>query len=144
MWFVLIVIFVMLLPKKNTFLPFSLIWKKLTTPCRNTVSCLIFTTLIFEAVCLPLLMGFCPIDGSSWELGPLCLIRMSWRWVFPKVASYLRFFSFLKLTILSISLERFRSVIVRGQFCPLYTRKVPRTCTETYATVCKQCAVLGL
>ena len=51
-WFDSIVTFVMLLPKKNTFLPFSLIWKKLTTPLGNTVYCPIFTTLIFEAICL--------------------------------------------------------------------------------------------
>ena len=38
--------------------------EKLTTPRRNTVYCLIFTTLIFEAICLPSLMGFCPIDCS--------------------------------------------------------------------------------
>ena len=35
-----------------------------TTPHGNTVYCLIFTTLIFEAICLPSLMGFCPIDCS--------------------------------------------------------------------------------
>ena len=42
----------------NTFLPFSLIWKRLTTPRGNTVYCPIFTTLIFEAICLPSLTGF--------------------------------------------------------------------------------------
>ena len=87
--------------KKNTFLPFSLIWKKVTTPRGNTVYCPIFTILIFEAICLLSLMGFCPIDCSRWELDPLCLIRMSRRWVFLKVASCLRFFSVLKLAILS-------------------------------------------
>ena len=54
--------------KNHTFLPFSLIWKKLTTPRGNTVYCPIFTALIFEAICLPSLMGFCPIDCSRWEL----------------------------------------------------------------------------
>ena len=77
-WFDLIVTFVMLLPKKKcTFLPFSLIWKRPTTPRGNTIYCPVFTTLIFEAICLPLLMGFSPIDCSRWELGPLCLICMS-------------------------------------------------------------------
>ena len=67
-WFDLIVTFVVLLPKKNTFLPFSLLWKKLTTPHGNTVYCPIFTTLIFEAICLLSLMGFCPktVPGESW------------------------------------------------------------------------------
>ena len=78
------------------------------------------------------------------RLGPLCLIRKSTRWVFPKVASCLRFFSVLKLTILQSQPSRFRSVIVRGRSRPLYTSKVPPTCTETYATVCKQCAGMGL
>ena len=50
--------------KKNTLLPFSLIWEKLTTPRGNTVYYLIFTTSIFEAIYLPSLMGFCPIDCS--------------------------------------------------------------------------------
>ena len=39
--------------KKNTLLPFSLIWKKFMTSCGNTVWYLIFTTLIYVAICLP-------------------------------------------------------------------------------------------
>ena len=50
---------------------------------------LIFMTMIFKAICLPSLMGVCLIVCSWWELGPLCLIHMSRRWVFPRVASYL-------------------------------------------------------
>ena len=49
-WYVLMVTFVMLLPKKNTLLPAEL--EKLATPRGNTVYCLIFTILIFEAICL--------------------------------------------------------------------------------------------
>ena len=68
-----------LLTKKKTWLPFSLIWKKLTTPEGNKVYHQIFTTLIFDASCLPSLMGFCPIDCFRWEIGPLCLILRSGR-----------------------------------------------------------------
>ena len=57
--------------------------------------------LIFEAICLLSLMGFCLIDCSRLELGPLCLIRMNRRWMFLKAAYCLHFFSVLKLTILS-------------------------------------------
>ena len=91
----------MLLPKKNTFLPFSLTWKKPTTQRGNTVYCPIFTILIFEAICLPSLMGSCPIDCFRWELAPLCSIRMVRRWMFLREASCLRFYSVLKLAILS-------------------------------------------
>ena len=80
------------------FLPFSLTWKKPTTPHGNTVYCPI---LIFEAICLPSLMGFCPIGCFRWELTPLCPIHMNRRWVFLREASCFRFFSVLKLTILS-------------------------------------------
>ena len=87
--------------KKNTFLPFSLTWKKPTTQRGNTVYCPIFTILIFEAIFLPWLMGSCPIGCFRRELAPLCPIRMIRRWVFLKEAYYLRFFSVLKLAILS-------------------------------------------
>ena len=92
----------MLLPNKNTFLLFSLTWKKPTTPGGNTVYCPICTILIFEAIFLPSLMGSCPIGCFRWELAPLCPIRMNRRWVFLREASCLRFFSVLKLTIFSI------------------------------------------
>ena len=65
-WFVLIVTFVTLLlppPPNNMLLTFSLIWKKFT-PRGSTVYYLIFTNLIFEAICLTSLFGFCPIDCS--------------------------------------------------------------------------------
>ena len=35
------------------------------TPRRNTVYCLIFMTLIFDAIYLPSSMGFCPRAGST-------------------------------------------------------------------------------
>ena len=100
-WYYLTVSFIMFLPKKNMFLTFSLTWKKPTTPRGNTVYCPIFTILIFEAICLPSLMGSCPIGCFRWELTPLCLIHMSRRWVFLREAYCLWFFSVLKLITLS-------------------------------------------
>ena len=55
-WFVVILIFVMLLPKHDTLLPFF-IQKRLTKPRGNTVYYVIFTTLNFKAICLPSLMS---------------------------------------------------------------------------------------
>ena len=86
--------------QKIQVLVFSSIWTELTTPRGNTVYSLICTAMLFEATCLPSLMGVCPTDCSRLELSPLCLIRMSRRWVFPRVASWLRFVSVLTLTIL--------------------------------------------
>ena len=100
-WYDLTVSFVMLLPKKNTFCHCLWPGKKPTTPRGNRVYCPNFTILIFEAICLPSLVGFCPIGCFRWELAPLCPIRISRRSVFLREASCLRFFLVLKLTILS-------------------------------------------
>ena len=109
----------MLLPKKNMFLPFSLIWKKLRTPRGNTVYCPIFTTLIFEAICLPTLMGFCPIDCSRLELGPLCLTRMSRRWVK----------SVLKGSEVSLFVDDF-ALCIRAKFLP-HVQRLMQLCVNS-------------
>ena len=67
------------------------------TPRGNMVHQLIFMTLIFEAVCLALSIGFYLIDCFRWELGPLYPVCMSRRLVFPRVASRLRFIFSLKI-----------------------------------------------
>ena len=47
----------MFLAKKKMSLLFSLTWNMLATPHEDMVRCLIFTTLIFKAICLPSLMS---------------------------------------------------------------------------------------
>ena len=46
--------------------------------------------------------------------------------------------------IVNLLLKGSEASLFEDDFAPLYTCKVPPTCTETYATVCKQCAGLGL
>ena len=133
----------MLLPKKNTLLP-SLIWKKLTTPRGNTVYCLIFTTLVFEAICLPssiglshrlfqVRAGYTLSDTYEQEMG------VSQGSILSPVLFSLKINNIVKSV-----LKMFRSFIFRRRFCPMYTRKVRPKCWETYATVWRQCTGLGL
>ena len=64
-WFDLIVTFVMHLPeRKHVLAIFFDLEKAYDTTWKHVVYCPIFTTLIFEAVCLLSLMGFCPTDFS--------------------------------------------------------------------------------
>ena len=93
-WFILIVTFVVLLPQKKTHLIaifFDLEAAYDTTG--NRVYYLIFMTLIFQAICLASLMGFCLIDCSRWEWDDAVIVSNKLHEILPKLSDKLLSFS---------------------------------------------------